>query len=254
MAAIFSRHGTNELARLAALPALLAFDLDGTLAPIVPTRDDARVPDNTSGLLKALSRLWPIAIITGRAVEDARERIGYEPHYLYGNHGAERGGDAVNGHHPDVLRNHLSATREHLRQNSAALVLHSIDVEDKGLSLALHYPKRCETKATGAWLDKLLVPVAAGIQTSHGHQVMNITPRQAPDKGDALLEIMLDCGAVQAFMMGDDVNDECAFAKAPMGSVTVRVGSVPKSTRAQFRLSSQLQVDRLLSTLLTLRG
>lgn len=249
MAGLFSPHGLFSVCRLAAVPSVLAFDLDGTLAPLVPRPEDARVPDETAVRLKALSRLWPLGIITGRAIGDARARLGFTPRYLFGNHGAERADTAASA----VLRDRLDPCREHLRRYKPAMATRWIVLEDKGLSLALHYALAPNVAVTRAWLDELIAPVSDGIHAIHGHQVMNIMPQHAPDKGDALLEIMHDCGAAKALVVGDDVNDESAFCKAPSGSVTVRIGSPQVPTQARFRLSSQSQVDRLLSMLLSLR-
>lgn len=249
MAEIFSAAGMGRLVRMAAVPSILAFDLDGTLAPIVADPDEARVPETTATLLTALSRLWPLAIITGRSIADARQRLGFTPAYLYGNHGAER----FNGNGMNSWRKQLNPCRKHLVRNQVGLASRGIVLEDKGLSLALHYRQSGSAGMASNWLNALVAPVIGGIHTSHGHLVMNITPKDAPDKGDALVEIVQDSGAVQAFMMGDDVNDECAFDKAPPGSVTVRIGRLENPSRAQFRLSMQGRVDALLTMLLTLR-
>ena len=246
---IFTAQGMHELARLATMPSALAFDLDGTLAPIVPNPLDARVAACTAGLLKALSCVWPVGIITGRSVNDAQERLGFTPRFMYGNHGAERAGQRMSR----AWHSTLMPCREHFQSSRAALALRNIVVEDKGLSLALHYPRGLDTDHTRAWLDGWMACIG-GIRTSHGHQVMNITPEEAPDKGDALLDIIRDSGAVQAFMIGDDVNDECAFGKAPTGSVTVRVGAGQWPSKARFSLSCQQQINRLLAALLALRS
>ena len=249
MAEIFSGLGLAALRRLAAVPSVLAFDLDGSLAPIVPNPEDARVPQNTAALLTALSRMWPLAIITGRSIADARQRLGFLPTYLYGNHGAERSSGSMES----TWHRRLNPCRKHLIRNRAELASRGIVVEDKGLSLALHYRSSGNAVMASSWLNALVAPVNGSIHTSHGHWVMNITPRHAPDKGDALLEIIQDSRAVQAFMIGDDVNDECAFDKAPPGSVTVRVGPLDIPSGAQFRLPTQGRVDALLTMLLALR-
>lgn len=128
-----------------------------------------------------------------------------------------------------------------------------IVLEDKGLSLALHYALAPNIPMTRAWLDDLMESVNEQVCITHGHQVMNITPANAPDKGDALLEIMQECGAVKALVVGDDINDEMAFEKAPPGSVTVKIGPSQVPTQARFRLASQDKVNSLLSILLKLR-
>lgn len=249
MAGLFSPHGLFSVYRLATVPSVLAFDLDGTLAPLVPRSEDAKVPPATAARLKALSKTWPLGVITGRAIDDARTRLGFTPRYLYGNHGAERPDAPASGE----LRGRLDACREHLSRYKPAMAARWIVLEDKGLSLALHYGLSPNMPLSRAWLAELLAPVGDGIHASHGHHVLNIMPQHAPDKGDALLEIMHDCGAVRALVVGDDVNDESAFDKAPAGSVTVRIAASKVPTRARFKLSSQSQVDRLLSTLLALR-
>ena len=209
----------------------------------------------TAERLKALSRLWPLGIITGRGIDDAKHCLGFTPRYLFGNHGAERANDAsATGHiASDVWRTRLDSCRQHVCQYKAFLTARGVVVEDKGMSLALHYGRGLDGSRMRQWLDNLMLPYLRDVNTSHGHQVMNITSKHAPDTGDALLEIIHGSGARQALMVGDDVNDECAFGKAPTGSVTVRVGTSPIPTKARFRLSSQQQIDCLLSTLLALR-
>lgn len=231
------------------MPSLLAFDLDGTLAPLVSLPANAKVPPHTAACLRALSLLWPLSVITGRAVNDAKERLGFTPRYLLGNHGAEREHVPASA----AMITKLNRCREHFQRHKGAMQARWIVLEDKGLSLALHYSLCPNVPLVRAWLDMLIEPVNADICTSHGHNVMNITPSNAPDKGDGLLEIMHDCRASHALVMGDDVNDEVAFEKAPAGSVTVRIGSKQVATQAKFRLSAQSQVDRVLTTLLTLR-
>ncbi len=235
--------------RLSAMPSLLAFDLDGTLAPLVPLPANAKVPAHTAAYLKALSRVWPLSVITGRAINDAKDRLGFTPQYLLGNHGAER--EYVPASAAMITR--LNRCREHFQRHKAAMQARWIVLEDKGLSLALHYSLCPNVPLVRTWLDRLIEPVNQEICTSHGHNVMNITPIDAPDKGDGLLDIMHDCRASHALVMGDDVNDEVAFEKAPVGSVTVRISSSQEPTQAKFRLSTQSQVDRVLTTLLALR-
>ena len=75
---------------------LLAFDIDGTLAPIVARPWDAHIPDELQVRLAALTATRTVAIITGRAIADAKPMLGFSPRYLIGNHGAE-GVTAANG-------------------------------------------------------------------------------------------------------------------------------------------------------------
>ena len=250
MSGLFSPHGLLSVCRLSATHSVLAFDLDGTLAPLVPLASQARVPADTAAHLRALSRVWPLGVITGRAVEDAKSRLGFTPRYIFGNHGAERDNAPASA----VLSARLNPCRDHFHRHRAAMQARWIVLEDKRLSLALHFSLAPNVPMVRAWLDDLIEPVSDQIHTTYGHQVLNIMPANAPDKGDALLEIMHDCKASKALVVGDDVNDEMAFEKAPPGSVTVKIGPPQVPTRARFRLHSQDRVNRLLSILLALRN
>ena len=89
---IHSRTGHAALEALMCQRALLAFDFDGTLAPIVAHADDARVPDALARRLAVLAAAQPLAIITGRSVADVVGRLGFRPWTVVGNHGAELAG------------------------------------------------------------------------------------------------------------------------------------------------------------------
>lgn len=258
MSSVFSRKGASALTRLSAARSILVFDLDGTLAPIVAHRDHAQVPPVLASRLRALTRLWPIAVITGRAPDDARARLGFEPQHLYGNHGAQNADTVI----CNDLAARLDPLRRRLRGSAADLASLGIELEDKGLSLALHYRAAPDPAAARRWLDafaaqlpgELPAELPAEVVEGRGHCVMNLTLSQAANKGDALLQVMRDEGAASALVIGDDVNDEPAFANAPEGSVCVRIGAQDTPTLAGFRLESQPQVSVLLSMLLALRA
>ena len=114
--------GPQGLAALTALvrsPALFAFDFDGTLAPIRPRPDDVQVSATIALRLEKLARVRPVAIVTGRRIADVRERLGFVPAWIVGNHGAEDDGDpdaAARAHHA------LDALRERLRAREDGLV------------------------------------------------------------------------------------------------------------------------------------
>jgi trehalose 6-phosphate phosphatase len=59
MKPILGSDGLQTLDELARARALLAFDFDGTLAPIVPDRDAAAMRPETWRLLRALALLYP---------------------------------------------------------------------------------------------------------------------------------------------------------------------------------------------------
>jgi trehalose-phosphatase len=98
-----------------------------------------------------------------------------------------------------------------------------------------------------------LQPHHAGLRVEEGHLVLNLAPAHAPDKGDALLAVLAACQADVALVIGDDANDEPAFAKAPAGSVSVRVGAGALNSAAMYTLARQAEVEAVLDVLLALR-
>lgn len=242
---LFSPQGLLSIQRLATRPSALIFDFDGTLAPIVPHRNDAKIPAQTAAHLMVLSRSWPVAVVTGRSVEDAQKRLGFTPDYLFGNHGSERAG------HPalDTLDAGLNKCRTLLSEHALALTARKVSVEDKGLSLALHYRQCDDPVGTSIWLEELLQSIAKDTAVTGGHMVINVLPTRAADKGDALLTILQESSAETALVVGDDENDEAAFLKAPENALTVRIGLHGTCSHARFNLSGQHQISALLSIL-----
>src|SRR5256885_15297836 len=86
---LFTPDGRQALAAVMGRHPVLAFDFDGTLAPIVARPDQAHVPDAVAHGLAELSRALPVAVVTGRSVADVRARLGFQPRWVIGNHGAE---------------------------------------------------------------------------------------------------------------------------------------------------------------------
>ncbi|HKU43339.1 MAG TPA: trehalose-phosphatase, partial [Polyangiales bacterium] len=64
---VLSRENREVLAQLARTRVLLAFDYDGTLAPIVAQRDRAHMRARTRRLLARVCALYPCAVISGRS-------------------------------------------------------------------------------------------------------------------------------------------------------------------------------------------
>src|SRR5690606_19595485 len=71
---LLARRHAATLARFAHTSLLIAFDYDGTLAPITATPTAARMRAATRQLLKQLARRYPCVVISGRALDDVAER------------------------------------------------------------------------------------------------------------------------------------------------------------------------------------
>ena len=242
---LYSPEGMAALNRLLGAPALLAFDFDGTLAPICTDPDKVRIWPSWAAHLQRINRRWPLAVISGRRLADLTPRLGFEPAFVAGNHGAE----SVATSATDTTSTSLNSARLLLASRHEAVCALGIEVEDKGLSLAVHYRRSSRAMDAVAYATQLLATLPPALAVSHGKAVFNITVRTAPDKGDALVRAMRFCGVEQTLYVGDDVNDEPAFAAAPPTSVTVRIGDPRLLTQARFTLATHRQMGPLLRTL-----
>jgi trehalose-phosphatase len=70
--------------------AAILTDIDGTLAPTVPTPDTSEVPaENEESLRRPSERYLQVAGLSGRKTEDAFAPVGLEEMVYFGNHGFE---------------------------------------------------------------------------------------------------------------------------------------------------------------------
>jgi trehalose 6-phosphate phosphatase len=245
---LLSGRGAAALADLARPGTLVVLDFDGTLAPIVARREDARLPAPTRRLLSRLALAYPVAILSGRAAEDVRARLdGVAVRWAVGSHGAEWPGEEARHR----------AWRTQVRRWRATLAgrlegLPGVEIEEKPLSLAVHYRRAADRRAARAWVAR----AARGLRGAaliDGKLVLNLVPVGAGDKGTALQRLVEVAGAARVLFVGDDVTDEAAFAAAlPVPAVMVRVGRHPTS-RAGYWLRRQADVEVLLRRLLARR-
>lgn len=111
---------------------LLAFDYDGTLAPIVDDPGQAYMSSDTRELLWQVSRRYPVIVITGRAQPDALRRVrGVGVLEVVGNHGIEP------RHAANRFAQQVQGWRPVL--DGCAADWPGVWVEDKIYSVAVHY-------------------------------------------------------------------------------------------------------------------
>ena len=242
MRKLFTVEGSRALQAVMQLDPLLAFDFDGTLAPIVDHPDHAQARESVSRLLAQLGRRLPVAILTGRSVADVRSRLGFEPAYVIGSHGAEDEHRTPAAHD----RSGLDALRAQIGAHADALRTAGVAVEDKEQSLAFHYRLAPDAGPALACIDSVLGDSPPGLRRFGGKFVVNVVAAGDPDKGDALLALAERLGVRAAVFFGDDVNDEAVFARAPPHWLTVRIGTDDPESRAMFFLDSDDELPVVL--------
>lgn len=220
---------------------LLVFDFDGTLAPIVDDPAAAAMRPETRALLRITGLLYPCAVVSGRRRADVLGRVAGVPLVaVVGNHGAEAGFGPVDR----SPRNEVEAWLKVLRGEVGGLV--GVRIEDKELSLAVHYrqsPERAAARAAVLVAARRL----AGARVFGGRAVVNVVPGEAHDKGDAVARLLRRASRRTAVFVGDDATDEDAFRHPDVG-VGIRVGRAARSA-AEYNIQGQRDMDDLLRAL-----
>ena len=249
MDTIFSEKGQKKLDALIKKGTLCAFDFDGTLAPIVNRHQNAYLPPPIAKQLATLASLTPVAILTGRAIKDIRPRLPFTPHYLIGNHGLE----GIPGweKHEQHYR-HLCAQWHHAIQNALSTSPENhnhIEIENKQLSLSIHYRHAANPAQTGKTLLALLKENAPDAFIMPGKYLYNLVPPDAPDKGAALNEIMKTSKAPAVLYVGDDITDENIFRLSWNNLLSIRVEK-DLASAAPWYIPTHQDITKLLDHLI----
>lgn len=254
---LLGEQGRDVMDKIVAPGTLYVFDFDGTLAPLVAVPSQAMMRPRTEQLLEQLASQRPVAILSGRGLEDLSHRVVPSVKHLIGNHGNE----GLPGLPGDVQKAR-TARFEAICRGWMAQLEGEFDVEalwpgavveDKGISLSLHYrhvphPDLAEP-AMRQWLDNLKPPP----RVIEGHRVFNLLPEDAVTKRDAVVALRGVCNCRRMVFIGDDVTDELAFADAPEDWITVRVGTTP-NTAARWRIDDQAAIDLFLERVVERSG
>jgi trehalose 6-phosphate phosphatase len=242
---ILSRANRELLQQFAWSRVLLAFDYDGTLAPIVTDPDRAQMRASTRRLLQRLTVLYPCVVISGRSRPDVRGRLdGIPLKQIVGNHGIE----PWQGTCP--LMDEVSRCAPLLDRCLAPWK--GVRIENKSYSISVHYRHSREKRAALAAILESASRLGA-VRVIGGKQVVNILPEGAPHKGMALERERERLHCDTAIYVGDDTTDEDVFSLDQPGRLLgIRVA--PKRTsHASYFVRNQLAVDELLSVLVDLR-
>lgn len=239
---LFSKEGEKALLDVLQLKPLLAFDFDGTLAPIVARPESARVSATVALGLNTIGQHLQVAIISGRRIDDLRQRLGFKPQFIIGNHGTEDPQEPVS----EQFALALNPLRERLQQAHSLLQSAEVTVEDKHYSLALHYRLAHDRTRALAVITDLLDEVGAGLHVFGGKLVVNVMSPSAPNKADAVWRLVQRQNAQSAVFVGDDLNDEPVFERADPHWLTVKVGRDNPQTKAQFCLDHAQEVGLML--------
>lgn len=239
---------------------LLITDFDGTLSTLAPTPDEAVLsPEVRRALgLVAVHPRTTLAVVSGRRIDDVRERTEAVAAYVGGLHGLEISGPSSTFAHP-VLRKAESAIADIKRAAEVALAwCPGAILEDKQYALTLHVrrvPPVEAGRALGQFVELAQSALDADLlRVLPGKQVLELLPAVDWHKGKAVewIRSAVDVGpttGVGVVYLGDDRTDEDAFATLGSRGISIGVGDRPHDHLIQYRLASPASVGRCFERL-----
>src|SRR5436190_7234681 len=229
-------------------------DYDGTLTPIVSHPEKALLSDSMRETLQALVRQTPVAILSGRDLDDIRQRVNIDAIIYAGSHGFDIAG--LRGLRRQEATEFLPALdvaekelREKLAGTTGALL------ERKRFSIAAHYRNVIESDVSKVKEAVNEVAMRHGeLRKMEGKKVYELLPDIDWDKGKAVLWLLqnlgLDLAKVCPIYIGDDRTDEDAFRALNQYGIGILVSEQSRPTGAIYSLKNPMEVDSFLRELI----
>ncbi len=250
----------------AAAHILLLSDYDGTLTPIVSRPEKAVLSPEAREEIRALAEApaFSVGIISGRSLSGVKAMVEVSEIYYAGNHGLEIEGPGLKLIVP-TAEAAQSEIKDLTRQFSAKLAsFEGVIVEDKGLSLSIHYRlvNEREVNTVADIFQQITSPLLqqGRIKVTSGKKVWEVRPPIDWHKGKAVETItreikqIVQTEQLLTIYLGDDTTDEDAFKvlRRPQGW-SIFVGQDNPASNAEYFLNSTSEVLTFLSRLLELK-
>lgn len=234
----------------------LLLDYDGTLTPIVKKPEAAYLSSQIRNYLQELASnpSLTLGIISGRALNDLRLKVGIANILYAGNHGLEIEGPNISFVNPEAVQ---AMPLLHSLGQGISLALAGIEgawLEDKRLTLSLHY--RLVDEAQFNKLNEIFneitkEPLAhARIRVTSNKKSYDIRPPVNWDKGKSIEfmnKILFPKNKPFMLAVGDDTTDYDSFRVVNTAQgISIFVGDANIKSPACYFLQSPDEVHQLL--------
>ncbi|WP_332310562.1 trehalose-phosphatase [Alteripontixanthobacter muriae] len=244
-------------------------DYDGTLTPIVDRPELAVLDDDTRSVIRRLSGLCTVAIISGRDRADVARLVGLDELIYAGSHGFDIVGPGGLEKQHDRAKDFLGPLeRAETRLRDALASVEGAAVERKRFAIAVHYrlvdPAEAadveavveRTVADATVADGAVEDGAPMLRKTGGKKIFEIRPNVAWDKGRAVIWLLdalgLDRSDILPIYIGDDETDEDAFRALRARGLGIMVADVPQGSAAKYVLGAPSDVAEFLGKLIQL--
>ena len=232
------------------------FDFDGTLSDIVDEPGAAALVPGADKALQSLAALYPVAVLSGRGLDDIVARVGIPGLWYAGSHGFEMIAPDGTYHSNETAAQSvplLSRAAEELTQRLAPLP--GVMVEHKRFAVAVHYRNAEPGAAVAVTAAVHEVGNHSGLKVTSGRMVVELRPNVDWDKGRTLEWITDQVAGREPLLpifVGDDLTDEDAFDAVlhdGIGIVVRHTEDGDRSTAARYALESPDRVREFIERL-----
>jgi trehalose 6-phosphate phosphatase len=233
---------------------LAMFDFDGSLAPIADHPDDVLLPPATRNVIETLrdSEGVEVGIVSGRGLNDLRERVDIDGISYAGNHGLEMCTDGERHTHPDAEDAVDDIARLTSLLDEKLAGVEGAFVEDKGVTASIHYRLASEKRVPEVREAVRDAVEDDDVRVTTGKKVIELRPDVEWHKGRAIRWLydrrVPDDETWLPLYVGDDRTDEDAFHVLPDTGLGVKVGHEPP-TVASYRVADPAAVRKTLTWL-----
>ena len=244
------------------------FDFDGTLSTIVDDPEAATLVPGADKALQALAALYPVAILSGRGLDDIRDRVGIPGLWYAGSHGFEIVSPDGNYHSNETAAAAVPVLAEAAAELTERLApIPGVRVEHKRYAVAVHYRNAGADAAATVTAAVHHVGSRKGLKVTSGRKVVELRPDIDWDKGTTLEWIVDRVSGQEPLLpifIGDDLTDEDAFDSVlhdGIGIVVRHAEDGDRATAARFslddpdrtrefveRMVDQCDIDRQMSS------
>lgn len=238
----------------------LFLDFDGTLTPIVSRPEKAFLSIHIREWVKRFCGICKVAIVSGREIEDIKERVGVPQCIYVGNHGLEIEGDGISFQAKGAMeaRNEIVRFLEEMRKVILEQNIRGAVLEDKKLTASIHYRlmDKIDIETFLTLIRSTLKPYLEKgfFRIVEGKMVVEVRPNVQWDKGKAVEWLMVQEGFKSSVpvYIGDDETDRDAFRAIDGRGLSIAVG--PMLEDAEFHFRAQVEVEKFLSLLKPILG
>ncbi|PQP52419.1 trehalose-phosphatase, partial [Mycolicibacterium austroafricanum] len=232
---------------------MLFLDYDGTLSPIVSDPAAARLVEGADEALELVSKVCPVAILSGRDLADVSARVGTPGVWYAGSHGFELTSPDGAYHCNDAAAVFVPVLEEAAAElNKTLAQIAGVRVEHKRFAVAVHYREVAPEQVSEIVSATHQLGARRGLRVTSGRMLVELRPDLDWDKGTTLAWIRdrIDpSGSLLPIYIGDDLTDEDAFDAVRFDGIGIVVGhdeDGDRKTAANFTLQSPEQVREFI--------